>query len=211
MLYKEALDKICPLDEAAAAKAAQRLDNLSKPLGSLGRLEDIVKRLAGITGEMYPRVDNKKVIVMCADNGVVDEGVTQVPRSVTASVAKNFFKGITGINVLAKHAGAGIVVVDIGVEEDLELPGLIKRKIRKGTWNIAKGPAMTREEAIKAIETGIEVVGNLKDRGVNLLGTGEMGIGNTTTSSAVASVLTGGDIDGMVGKGGRFDERRPEA
>jgi len=181
--------------------AQARLDSLTKPLGSLGRLEGIVKSFAGITGELFPKVDKKTVIIMCSDNGVVEEGVSQSTKEITSSVTRNFMKGITCINVLSRHAGADIVVVDIGVDDDLNVEGIINRKIRKGTWNIARGPAMTRDEAIKAMEVGIDIVRDLKQKGVNVLGTGEMGIGNTTTSSAVSAVLTGNSIEKMVGKG----------
>ncbi|WP_024834675.1 nicotinate-nucleotide--dimethylbenzimidazole phosphoribosyltransferase [Ruminiclostridium josui] len=201
MTFIEVLNVIGGLDIEIIQKAQKRLDSLTKPLGSLGRLEEIVKQLAGITGELIPCVKNKKIIIMCADNGVVEEGVSSCPKSVTSSVTQNFMKGFTGVNVLSRHSGADTVVVDVGVDDDIDCPGIINRKIRKGTWNIAKGPAMTRDEAIKAIEVGIEIVGILKEQGVNLLGTGEMGVGNTTTSSAVASVLTGYEIDEMVGRG----------
>lgn len=201
MLFEEALKMVKKLDTDLMAKAQARLDSLSKPLGSLGRLEDIVKQIAGITGELFPKVDKKTVIIMCSDNGVVEEGVSQVSKDITASVTRNFMKGITGINVLSKHSGSDIVVVDIGVDDDLNVKGILDRKIRKGTWNIARGPAMTREEAVRAIEVGIEIVRDLKEKGVNLLGTGEMGIGNTTTSSAIAAVLTGCQVEHMVGKG----------
>lgn len=201
MLLQNALQSITGLYSDKINAAQARLDNLTKPLGSLGVLEDIVKQLAGITGNVYPSVDKKAVVIMCADNGVVDEGVAQSSRNVTAMVTRNFMKGITGINVLARHAGAEVVVVDIGVEEDIECEGVINKKIRRGTWNIAKGPAMTREEAIKAIEIGIEIVESLVAKGINLIGTGEMGIGNTTTSSAVAAVLTNNAVDCMVGRG----------
>ncbi|MCX8131203.1 MAG: nicotinate-nucleotide--dimethylbenzimidazole phosphoribosyltransferase [Clostridia bacterium] len=201
MIYDKAISSIEQLDMAAMKKAQTRLDSLTKPLGSLGRLEEIVKQLAGITGNPFPVVNKKAVIIMCADNGVVEEGVSSCPKNVTSIVTQNFMKGFTGINVLARHAGADIVTVDIGVDDDIVCPGILNRKIRKGTWNMAKGPAMTRDEAIKAIETGIEIVKGLKEEGVNLLGTGEMGIGNTTTSSAVAAVLTGSQVWDMVGKG----------
>ncbi len=201
MKMEEAIKSIQPLDVKAMEKAQARLDSLTKPLGSLGRLEDIVKQLAGITGDVFPSVDKKTVVIMCADNGVVDEGVSSCPKSVTSSVTQNFMKGFTGINVFTRHVRADILVVDIGVDDDISCDGIIDRKIRKGTWNIAKGPAMTREEAVKAIETGIDIVRELKEKGTNLLGTGEMGIGNTTTSSAVSAVLTGNSVDVMVGRG----------
>ncbi|MCX7708557.1 MAG: nicotinate-nucleotide--dimethylbenzimidazole phosphoribosyltransferase [Clostridia bacterium] len=201
MELQRTLNSIGELNEEMMKKAQVRLDGLTKPIGSLGRLEDIVKQLVGITGEMFPRVDKKTVIIMCADNGVVGEGVSSCPKSVTSSVTQNFIKGITGINVLTRHVGAEIKVVDIGVDDELDCPGIVNKKIRKGTWNMAKGPAMTRAEAIRAIETGIETVYELKEQGVTLLGTGEMGVGNTTTSSAVAAVLTGRSIESMVGRG----------
>ena len=201
MTFKEAVDAIGELNIEIMRKAQTRLDSLTKPLGSLGRLEEIVKQLAGITGDLFPCVKNKKIIIMCADNGVVEEGVSSCPKSVTSSVTKNFLKGFTGVNVLSRHSGADIVVVDVGVDDEIDCPGVLNRKIRKGTWNIAKGPAMTRDETVKAIETGIEIVGMLKEQGVNLIGTGEMGVGNTTTSSAVASVIIGNEIGEMAGKG----------
>ncbi|ABN52529.1 MAG TPA: nicotinate-nucleotide--dimethylbenzimidazole phosphoribosyltransferase [Hungateiclostridium thermocellum] len=195
-LYKEPMDMV-----------QRRLDSLSKPLGSLGRLEDIIKKLAGITGEVFPCVDKKAVIIMCADNGVVEEGISSCPKDVTSKVTRNFLKGITAINAFAKHTGSDIVVVDIGVDDDMDCEGIVKRKVRKGTWNIAKGPAMTRKEAIEAIEVGISIVEELGRKGVNLLGTGEMGIGNTTTSSAVSTVLTDSKAENMVGRGaGLSDE-----
>ncbi|HEX2926127.1 MAG TPA: nicotinate-nucleotide--dimethylbenzimidazole phosphoribosyltransferase [Ruminiclostridium sp.] len=201
MTFEEALNSIGDLDREMIKRAQARLDSLTKPLGSLGRLEEIVKQLAGITGELFPSVNKKNVVIMCADNGVVDEGVSSCPKSVTSSVTRNFMKGFTGVNVLARHTGADITVVDVGVDDDIDCPGILNRKIRRGTWNMAKGPAMTRSEAIRAIEAGIEIVGVLKEKGVNLLGTGEMGVGNTTTSSAVATVLMGNEADEMVGKG----------
>ena len=201
MQLQKALDAIKGLDRNAMYRAQVRLDSLTKPLGSLGRLEEIVKQVAGITGEVFPAVDKKTIIIMCADNGIVDEGVSSCPKSVTSTVTRNFMKGLTGVNVLAGHAGADIVVVDIGVDDDMDCEGILDRKIRKGTWNMAKGPAMTRDEAVKAIESGIEIVCDLKLKGINLLGTGEMGIGNTTTSSAIAAVLTGRPLAEMVGKG----------
>lgn len=200
-LFELALNSIRGLDSMAMERAKARLDSLTKPLGSLGRLENIVEQIAGITGEVRPEVGRKAIIVMCADNGVVDEGVSSCPKSVTASVTRNFTRGITAINIFTRQAGSELVVVDIGIDEDIECQGVLNRKIRKGTWNMAMGPAMTREEAIRAIEVGIEIVSDLKSGGINLLGTGEMGIGNTATSSAVSSVLTGTNPEYMVGRG----------
>jgi nicotinate-nucleotide--dimethylbenzimidazole phosphoribosyltransferase len=145
--------------------------------------------------------NNKATIIMCADNGVVDEGVSSCPKNVTASVTYNFTRGITGINVFSKLTNAETIIVDIGVDGDLPYDVILNRKIRRGTRNMAKGPAMTREEAIGAILTGIEIVKDLKEKGINLLGTGEMGIGNTSTSSAVSTVFTDSPVEIMVGKG----------
>jgi nicotinate-nucleotide--dimethylbenzimidazole phosphoribosyltransferase len=207
MTFDRTINSIKGLDIEAMEKAKIRLDNLTKPIGSLGRLEWIVKQLAGITGEVFPIVNKKTVVIMCADNGVVEEGVSSCPKIVTSTVTKNFTRGITGINVFTQHAGADIVVVDIGVDDDINCDGIINRKVKMGTDNMAKGPVMTREEAIKAMEVGMEIVEDLKFKGVNLLGTGEMGIGNTTTSAAVSAVLTGNPVEIMVGKGsGLTDE-----
>jgi len=195
------LSKIGTLDNEAMEAAQKRLDSLTKPLGSLGKLEKIVVKLSGINSSALPNVDKKAVVVMCADNGVVEEGVSSCPKSVTASVTCNFTRGITGINVFSSLTNSKLVIVDIGVDADMPYSSIINKKIRKGTWNIAKGPAMTREEAIAAILTGIDIVRELKDEGTNLLGTGEMGIGNTSTSSAVTAVFTGMPVDNIVGIG----------
>jgi nicotinate-nucleotide--dimethylbenzimidazole phosphoribosyltransferase len=195
------IDTITNLDNNLINHVQKRLDNLTKPLGSLGKLEELVKQVAGINNTPNPSVDKKAIVVMCADNGVVDEGVSSCPKSVTAAVTRNFTKGITGVCVFSKLTGADLVIVDIGVDDDIKHDMILDKKIRRGTANMVKGPAMTREEAELAINTGIEIVGELKLRGINLLGTGEMGIGNTTTSSAVSAVLTGAPVEKLVGKG----------
>ncbi len=200
-MLNELINKIGLLDMEAMKAAQMRLDSLTKPLGSLGKLEEIVVRLAGINCTKTPMVDNKATIVMCADNGVVEEGVSSCPKSVTAAVTCNFTHGITGINVFSRLTGAKLVIVDIGVDADIPYSTIKNRKIRNGTWNMAKGPAMTDEEAVKAILTGIDIVKDLKKEGVNLLGTGEMGIGNTSTSSAITSVFTGYSLNEIVGTG----------
>ena len=197
----EYLSKIKPLDSCAMNAAKRRLDSLTKPLGSLGKLEDLVIRLSGIFCSPSPCIDKKATIIMCADNGVVDEGVSSCPKSVTASVTCNFTAGITGINVFSKLTNSEIVIVDIGVDADIPYETILNRKIRRGTWNIAKGPAMTRDEAIEGILVGINIVEQLKQSGIKLLGTGEMGIGNTTTSSAVSTVLSKMPLEVMVGRG----------
>ncbi len=200
MLYNK-LDRIFNLNQDVMERVQRRLDNLTKPLGSLGKLEAIVKRVAGIACSPDPSVDKKAIVIMCADNGVVEEGVSSCPKSVTATVTRNFTKGITGVCVFSKLTNAELVIVDMGVDDEIQEEMIINKKIRNGTWNMAKGPAMTREEAELAVNTGIEIVKELKSRGINLLGTGEMGIGNTTTSSAVSAVLTGASPKEMVGRG----------
>ncbi len=200
-LLEKTIAKITGPDIVAQQAAKRRLDSLTKPLGSLGRLEEIVIRIAGITGEARPVVDKKTIIIMCADNGVAEEGISSCPKSVTAEVTRNFTRGITGVNILSSHAGAEIVPVDIGVEGQLDCCGIVDKKIMRGTRNMAKGPAMTREEALRAIDAGIETVNELKEKGARMFGTGEMGVGNTTTSSAVAAVLTGRQLDSLVGRG----------
>lgn len=207
MLLTKTLERITGLDMKAQEIAQVRLDSLTKPLGSLGRLEDIVRQTAGITGKARPNVDKKTIVIMCADNGVVEEGVSSCPKSVTAAVTQNFMKGITGVNVLSSHAGADIVVVDIGVDAKLDAEGILDKKIRMGTGNIAKGPAMSRDEAVRAVEAGIEAVFELHQKGVGLLGTGEMGIGNTTTSSAITAVLTGKPLEPLVGRGSGLSDK----
>ncbi len=211
MKLEYVLKNIEPLNAQVMEAAQKKLDNLTKPLGSLGKLEGMAKRLAGIREELIPSVKNKYIIIMCADNGVTDKGVSSCPKSVTKEVTINFTKGFTGVNVLARHAGARLHVIDIGVDADIQVEGVINKKIRKGTWDISEGAAMTRDEVIKAIEIGIEAVGELKEKGADLLGTGEMGIGNTTTSSAVAAAITGASVEEMVGKGAGLTREGYEA
>jgi len=200
-IFERTVAGIRPAYEESKKEAAERLDKLVKPIGSLGKLEDIAVKISGITGKQKNSFDKKVTIIMASDNGVVEEGVSAAPQAVTALMTINFLKGVTGVCVLSKHAGADIRVVDIGVGSDLEYPGLISRKIRKGTSNMAKGPAMSREEAISAMETGIEMVSQLVKEGYSLFGTGEMGIGNTSTASAVAMAFLGCSSEEAVGKG----------
>lgn len=207
-VLKKALSSIEPLDQDAIKKAWHRLDNLTKPIGSLGTLEHVAARISGITGKVKNTINKKSIIIMCADNGIVEEGVTTNPKEFTAIVTNNFTRGITGINVLSKFAGSDIEIVNIGVTGELNNPLVLDRKVMDGTKNMIKGPAMTREECIKAIEVGIEVVDDLVAKGYDLLGTGEMGIGNTTTSAAVLSVFSGMEPDIIAGRGsGLLDEQ----
>jgi nicotinate-nucleotide--dimethylbenzimidazole phosphoribosyltransferase len=200
--------KIQPLDEKAIREAALHLDQLTKPPGSLGKLEDIAKQVAGITGEKIPDLAKKAVVVMAGDHGVCAEGISAFPAEVTPQMVLNFVHGGAAVNVLARQAGADVVCVDIGVNADLEHPQLLSRKVRKGTGNIAKGPAMSREEAIQAILVGWELIEELVAKGYRLFGTGEMGIGNTTPSAALLVVLAGLDAAQAVGRGTGIDDER---
>lgn len=191
------------VDPDILAAAQQRLDSLTKPQGSLGRLEEFAKRIVAITGNRMPPLFEKKVIFTFAgDHGVVDEGVSLFPREVTVQMVYNFLEGGAGINVLARHAGAEVIVVDIGVDHDFEeRKGLIRRKAVRGTKNMRKGPAMTRQEAQNTIESGFKIAVEYAEKGFALFGTGDMGIGNTTPSSAIAAVMTGSPPAEVTGKG----------
>ncbi|KXG75637.1 nicotinate-nucleotide--dimethylbenzimidazole phosphoribosyltransferase [Thermotalea metallivorans] len=198
---KQTLEKIGELQQEAMEKTRKRVDCLIKPPGSLGRLEDLAVQLAGITGNPYPTVDNRVIIVMSADHGVYKEGIAPNPQIITAIQTPNFAKGVTGVCAFAKQSGADVVVVDIGVAVDVDHPGVINRKIRYGTGNMAQGPAMMREEAVQSLEIGIEIAEEQIRRGKNLIGTGEMGIGNTTPSAAIVAVMGNYDPREVVGIG----------
>ena len=191
--------KIQPLDDAAMAKARERQAQLAKPPGSLGRLEDLSVQLAGITGKVHNKIEKKHLLVFAADNGVVAEGVSSAPQSVTLMQTINLTRAKTGASTLCKHFGCEITVCDVGVNADIKEPKVLNRKIAYGTQNIANGPAMSREQAMQAIMTGIELARNTD---ADVIGIGEMGIGNTTTSSAVLSVLLDADVDAVTGRGG---------
>jgi len=177
------------LNQEMIEKARQRVNQLIKPQGSLGYLEDIYVQLAGITGELYPKINKKSIIVMAADHGIVEEGVTTSTKEITLFQAENMTKHITGVCALANQAKAEVVVVDIGIDNDVTSKKVINRKIKWGTNNFYKENAMTRAEAIQAVEVGIEMAQKEIKKGVNLIGTGEMGIGNTSPSSAIVSVI----------------------
>lgn len=188
--------------------AWQRLNCLTKPQGSLGRLEEIAARLVAIYENPMPEIKGKAVLVFASDHGVTEEGVSAFPKEVTAQMVFNFLRGTAGINVLAKHAGADVAVVDVGVDYDFgEIEGLISKKIVKGARNIANTSALTREEAIRCIEVGIDLVKKYRTSGYNLFATGEMGIGNTTPSSAVISVLTHSKVEEVTGRGTGINDR----
>jgi len=199
MTLQEAVKRINPLDEKAMDRASKRWNSIAKPLHSLGALETMLIKIAGMTGSEDIHLEKKGLIAMCADNGVVEEGVTQTGQEVTAIVAENFLAGTTTACVMCKKCGARLFPVDVGMAVDTKVRTDLK--VAMGTRNMTKGPAMTREEAIRGIEAGIAVAEELKEKGYQLLATGEMGIGNTTTSSAVASVLLGKPVEDMTGRG----------
>jgi nicotinate-nucleotide--dimethylbenzimidazole phosphoribosyltransferase len=208
-LLTDTLVKIKPLDEAAMAAARTRQEQLTKPAGSLGVLEEISIRIAGIQGKAKPQIQNKAMITMAGDHGVVDEKIGNWPREVTAQMVENFLHGGAGINVLSRLAGARIVFVDMGIASDMKPnPQLIVKKVDYGTKNIAKGPAMTGEQATKAIEAGIEVVEDEVKKGLDIVGTGDMGIGNTTASSAIFAALSGKSVEEVTGRGTGIDDKQ---
>lgn len=195
------INGIKPLNVQVMKDVKTKIDNLAKPIGSLGTLEDIVIKLSGINEKTVKTIEKKSIVIMCADNGIVDEGVSTCPQSTTLTVSLNFVKGTTGVCLLSKYAGSDLTVVDIGINGEVDDPRILNRKISYGTKNIAKEAAMSREDVIKAINIGIDIVKDLKKNGYEMLGTGEMGVGNTSTSAAVISVLTGIHSDNIVGKG----------
>lgn len=220
-LIENVLNNIHSIDETFYIKAQKRLDSLTKPQGSLGRLEEFARRLVAITESTTPTLDKKVIFTFAGDHGVTEEGVSAYPKEVTPQMVFNFLNGGAGINVLARHAGAKVVVVDIGVDYDwkqsqdlrakqsevaesglsLYSPSFILKKVISGTRNMRKGPAMTRHEAIRCIDVGIELAAEYARKGYKIFGTGDMGIGNTTPSSAIASVLAGRPVKEVTGKG----------
>ena len=205
---KETVNQITTLDYKLMEATQIRLDNLTKPQGSLGRLEGLAKLIVGITGKENPQVKNKVIFTLTADHGVTEEGISAYPKEVTAQMVYNFLSGGAGINVLARHIGARVVVVDAGVCSDLKPhPQLIIKKINYGTKNMASGAAMTRDEAIKSIETGMELLEEEMSKGIDIVGTGDMGIGNTTPSSAITACFTKKPVEDVTCKGTGIDDR----
>ncbi len=191
-VLKERLSSIQPVKEEFISRAQSRLDRLTKPLGSLGQLEEIAKRYVAIAENLRPRVEHKIIYIFAGDHGVVSEGVSAYPKEVTPQMVANFLRQGAGISVLARHAGARVVVVDIGVDHEFApAQGLMNRKVARGTGNMARGPAMSREQALQAIAVGLEMADRAKEQKADLVGTGDMGIGNTTPSSAILTSLTG--------------------
>ena len=197
---------ITPLDGDAMAAARSRQGELTKPAGSLGRLEALAIQIAGMTGQERPSLAQKAIVVMAGDHGVTAEGVSAYPAEVTPQMVRNFLRGGAAINALAGVVGARVVVVDVGVASALEHPGLLARKVASGTANMAQGPAMTRTQAEDAIAVGVEVVESLAREGALVVATGEMGIGNSTAASAITAALTGAPPAEVTGRGTGIDD-----
>lgn len=198
LTFKETIKKIGSLDSISMEAARTRWDHIAHPLHSLGLMEDLVVQIAGISRSQDVHIEKKALVSMCADNGVVEEGVTQTGQEITALVAENFLKGQAISSLFCKQAGAEHIPVDIGMVVDTQVA---RKKIAYGTKNMAKEPAMTYEQAVQSIEVGIQIAGELKEKGYQILATGEMGIGNTTTSSAMATVLLDQPVEDMTGRG----------
>ena len=207
MLSRETIDRIQATDPRLLAQAQARLDRLTKPIGSLGRIEELAARYVMITGEMKPQIPRGAVFTFAADHGVTTEGVSAYPSAVTPQMVLNFLRGGAAVNVLARHAGSEVRVVDIGVNYDFDAaPGLIHRKVMPGTKNLLVESAMSPAQAEQALQVGIELAGEAAQQGIGLIGTGEMGIGNTTASSAITTVLTGRPVSEVTGRGTGIDD-----
>ena len=199
---EQTLSSIKPINPSFYEKAQKRLDSLTKPQGSLGRLEEFAAKMVAITERMEPIVHKKAIFTFAGDHGVAEEGVSAFPKEVTPQMVLNFLRGGAGINVLARHAGADVVVIDIGVDYEFgNVDGLAHKKVIRGTKNIRKGPAMTRDEAIRCIDVGIELANEYAKKGYHIFGTGEMGIANTTPSSAIAAVFSKRTVEEVTGRG----------
>jgi nicotinate-nucleotide--dimethylbenzimidazole phosphoribosyltransferase len=201
-------ERIAPLDADAMARAWARQARLTKPPGSLGRLEEIAVQIAGMTSQERPSVARRAVIVMAADHGVTQEGVSAYPAEVTAQMALNFLRGGAAINAIAGSVGASVTVVDVGIASEVSHPELLARKVARGTANMVVGPAMTQEQARAAMVVGAETLETLADEGLDLVATGEMGIGNTTAASALTAVMTGRSPREVTGRGTGVDDER---
>lgn len=207
MLSRETIEGIQPTDLRLLTQAQARLDRLTKPIGSLGRLEELAARYVMITGEMKPKVPRGAVFTFAADHGVTAEGVSAYPSAVTPQMVLNFLRGGAGVNVLARHVGVEVRVVDIGVNFDFEtVPGLIHKKIMPGTKNLLVESAMSPMQAEQSLQVGIELADEAARQGVGLIGTGEMGIGNTTASSTIAAVMTRRPVAEVTGRGTGIDD-----
>ncbi len=207
MTFEETIRKIHPIDQASVARAQSRLDRLTKPVGSLGRLERLAAWYGGVVADGRPKLPRPVIVTLAADHGVVAEGVSAYPSAVTAQMVRNFLCGGAGVNVLASHVGAELRIVDIGVAHDFgTLPGLIGKKIAYGTKNVLREHAMTRDQATTALEIGIALAHDAAREGLGVLGTGDMGIGNTTASAAITAVMTNSPVPDVTGRGAGLDE-----
>src|SRR5262245_17197784 len=205
-MIEETIKNVAPVDNAWLELAAERQAQLTKPPGSLGALEEIANRLAAIRRTLRPEVSRQRIYVVAADHGVAAEGVSAYPREVTAQMVHNFLRGGAAINVLARHGHIEVAVVDAGVDADLkDTPGLIRAGVMRGTANFTFGAAMAREQAAAFVTTGIELAQAAKTEGIELLGLGEMGIGNTTAASAITAALTGLEPEAVTGRGTGVD------
>jgi nicotinate-nucleotide--dimethylbenzimidazole phosphoribosyltransferase len=201
-IVQTTLARIKPVGTELLEQAQARLDIKTKPLGSLGRLEEFARRVAAISGTMSPDVTRKVIFTFAGDHGIVEEGVSLFPKEVTPQMVFNFLAGGAGVNVLARHSGVEVRVVDVGVDYDFgDTPGMIHAKVARGTKNFARGPAMTRDETLAALRVGIELAGRCKSEGIGLVGTGEMGIGNTTPSSAIIAAIAGMPVRELTHRG----------
>ncbi len=207
-MLKQTLNKITPTERTWRAKARQRTDQLIKPVGSLGKLETYYVQLAAIQKTLAPSADKRAVVVFSGDHGVIEEDVAVCPQTVTLQQTENFVRGYTGVCAIAKQAGATVFPVDVAVNGEVAIEGVIDKKIAYGSNNIAKGPAMTRQQAIAAVEIGIDMVSQIAQEGYNILATGEMGICNTTPSAAILALLTGRDAAEVTGMGANLDDVR---
>ena len=206
-IIAQTIARIKPVNRDLLDQAQVKLDGKTKPPGSLGRLEEFARRMAAISGSLEPDTTKKVIFTFAGDHGVTEEGVTLYPKVVTTQMVFNFLAGGAGVNVLARHVGAEVRVVDVGVDHDFgDLPGVLHRKVAHGTRNFAKGPAMTREEALAAMEVGIDLADQSKKEGVAMAGTGEMGIGNTTPSAAIAAAITGVPARDVTHRGTGIDD-----
>lgn len=201
-LIQSVLSQIKPIDAELLQQAQLRLDNKTKPPGSLGRLEEFARRMAAISGTQEPDMSKKVIFTFAGDHGIVEEGVSLYPSEVTPQMVFNFLAGGAGVNVLARHSGAEVRVVDVGVNYDFgDTPGMIHAKVARGTKNFAKEAAMSRDEMLASVKVGIDLADRCKVEGVALIGTGEMGIGNTTPSSAIVAAITGVAVRELTGRG----------
>lgn len=199
---------ISKVNDALYREIKDNWDHVAKPLDSLGKFENLLSKIGAIQGELHPQLTESRILVMCADNGIVEEGISQSDKTVTKICAGNIAAGKSSVGIMAKEAGIKVVAVDVGIDTEEGIPGILNRKIRKGTRNFHIEPAMRKEEVLQALQTGMDLVAESMEAGCRILGMGEMGIGNTTTSSAVAAALLGETAEHMTGRGAGLDDER---